>query len=116
MSIVNDEIQQLQLRILELEKQKKKKEEEEILKKESLEHNFKIINNELNNKKTFIDNKRSYIENKQSIINKSQIDKIMNDKDNKYGAYVEIQIFTYLEAIYNILQILNNRISDLENK
>ena len=118
MSFLNDEIHQLQLRILELEKQKRK-EGENLRKKESIEYNLKIINDILNNKKTFIDNKRSYIENKykdKDKINKSQIDKIMNDKDNTYGAYEEIQILTYLEAIYNILQTLDKRISYLEDK
>jgi hypothetical protein len=116
MSFLNDEIQQLQLRILELEK-KKRKEGENLRKKESIEYNFKIINDILNNKKTFIDNKRSYIENKyKDRINKSQIDKIMNDKENTYGAYEEIQILIYLEAIHNILQTLDKRISYLEDK
>jgi len=116
MSFLNDEIQQLQLRILELEKQKRK-EGKNLRKKESIEYNLQVINYILNNKKTFIDNKRSYIENKyKDNINKSQIDKIMNDKDNTYGAYEEIQILTYLEAIHNILKTLDKRISYLEDK
>ena len=50
--------------------------------------------------------KRSYIENKyKETITKNQIDKIMNDKDNKYWVYEELQILTYLEAIYNIVII-----------
>jgi hypothetical protein len=117
MSIFNDEIQKLQSRILELEKLKREEEIHHSKKKESIEHNFKIINNILNNKKTFIDNKRSYIENKyRENINKSDIDRIMNDKNNKYGAYEEQQVFTYLEAIYNILQMLDKRLSNLEDK
>lgn len=97
MTHFSDEIQQLQIKISELEKQKKKKEEEEILKKESLEHNFKIISDELNNKKKSI-------------------------KNNKYcksvplARFYDEELVRHLEAIYNILQILNNRISDLENK
>jgi hypothetical protein len=97
MSIVNNEIQQLQLRILELEKQKKKKEEEEILKKESLEHNFQIINNELNKKQNSIKN-NTY------------------SKSVPLARFYDEELVRHLEATYNILQILNNRIKDLENK
>ena len=92
---LNDEIQQLQLKILELEKQKNK--EEENLKKESLEHNFKIISDELNNKKNYIKN------NKYS-------------KSVPLARYYDEELVRHLEATYNILQILNKRISDLENK
>jgi hypothetical protein len=42
MSSVSEEIYQLQLRILELEKQKQ--ENDETYKKTSIEHNFKVIN------------------------------------------------------------------------
>ena len=97
MSIVNDEIQQLQLRILELEKQKKKTEEEEILKKESLEHNLKIISDELNKKQNSI-------------------------KNNKYcksvplARFYDEELVRHLEATYNILKILNDRLSVLEDK
>jgi hypothetical protein len=45
MSSLTEEIQQLQLRILELEKQKKEK--DEIDKKTSINHNFKVLNNVL---------------------------------------------------------------------
>lgn len=50
MSSVTEEIRQLQLRILELEKQQK--ERDEIDKKTSIDHNFKVINNVLSEKKT----------------------------------------------------------------
>jgi len=117
MSLITDEIQQLQLRILQLQKQKEKEEIHHIKKKESIKYNLEIISDEINDKKTFIDNKRRYIENKyKETITKSQIDEVMNDKNNKYGAYEEQKIHAYLEAIYNILQILDKRISDLENK
>ena len=95
MSRFNDEIQLLQLRILELEKQKK--EEEECFNiKESIEYNFKIISDVLNNKKIAIKNNK--------YTKSSTISKILDQEHVKH-----------LEAIYNILHILDNRISDLEN-
>ncbi len=54
MSSVTEEIQQLQLRILELEKQKKEKDESD--KKTSIDHNFNVINDVLTEKKTAINN------------------------------------------------------------
>ena len=56
MTSVSEEIQQLQLRILELEKQQKELEEND--KKTSIEYNFKVINNLLTEKKTNIANDR----------------------------------------------------------
>jgi hypothetical protein len=49
MTSVTEEIKQLQLRILELEKQKKEKDESD--KKTSIEHNFKVINDVLHRPK-----------------------------------------------------------------
>ena len=95
MSHFNDEIQLLQLRILELEKQKKEAEECFNI-KESIEFNFKIINDVLNNKKKAIKNNK--------YTKSSTISKILDQEHVKH-----------LEAIYNILQILDNRIIDLEN-
>ena len=46
MTSISEEIQQLQLRILELEKQQKELDEND--KKTSIGYNFKIINNLLN--------------------------------------------------------------------
>lgn len=95
MSHLNEEIQQLQLRILELEKQKK--EDEEKYKKESLEHNFTVINNLLNYKKNIIKNSKY-------------------PKSEPYAKYYDELLVKHLEATYNILQIFNDRISKLENK
>ena len=53
MSSLPEEIQQLQLRILELEKQKKESD-----KKKSIDHNFKVINDLLTEKKTAINNNK----------------------------------------------------------
>jgi hypothetical protein len=64
MTLISDEIQQLQLRILELEKQQKEKDENY---KKISNYNFKIINDLLN-------------KNKMVIKNESVIDKIISDK------------------------------------
>jgi hypothetical protein len=95
MSRFDDEIQLLKLRISELEKQKK--EEEECFNiKESIDYNFKIISDVLNNKKIAIKNNK--------YTKSSTISKILDQ-----------ELIRRLEAIYNILQILDNRLSDVEN-
>ena len=48
MSLITEEIKQLQLRILELEKEQKEK--DEIDKKTSIDHNFNVINDVLEEK------------------------------------------------------------------
>ena len=95
MSHLNEEIQQLQLRILELEKQKK--EDEEKYKKESIDYNFQIISDVINEKKTAI---------KKNIYCKSI----------QLARYNDLLLVKHIEAIYNILKILDDRLSDLENK
>lgn len=95
MSSFSEEIQQLQLRILELEKQKKETEENN--KKSSIDQNFYVINNVLTQKKK-------------------------NITDNKYSKSVPLarfydeELVFHLEAIYNILRILDNRLKSLEEK
>lgn len=96
MSSCLEEIQQLQLRILELEKQKKESDENQ--KKISIEHNFKVINDVLINKKTKIDR---YRYNSKTFVSERSYD---------------YQLITHLEAIHNILQILDNRLKKLEDK
>jgi hypothetical protein len=93
MSSITEEIQHLQLRILELEKQKKEKDEND--KKTSIDHNFNVINDLLNEKKTNIDNNRY-------------------SKSVPLAKYYDKQLVTHLEAIYNILQIVDERITKLE--
>jgi len=88
MSSVTEEIQQLQLRILDLEKQQKEK--DEIDKKTSIDHNFNVINDVLTEKK----NKRRYRDPHQV----------------HWVTHLE------LEAIYNILQIVDERLKKLEEK
>ena len=95
MSSVTEEIQKLQLRILELEKQKKEKDESD--KKTSIEHNFKVINDVLTEKTTAINNNRY-------------------SKSVPLARYYDQELVTHLEAIYNILQIVDERLKKLEDK
>ena len=95
MASITEEIQQLQLRILELEKQKREKDESD--KKTSIEHNFNVIDHVLNKKKTAI-NKNRY------------------SRSIPLARYYDEQLVTHLEAVYNILAILNGRLSRLEEK
>jgi hypothetical protein len=95
MSSVTEEIQQLQLRILKLEKQKKEKDESD--KKTSIDINFKVINDVLTEKKT-------------------AIDKDKYSKSVPLARYYDQQLVTHLEAIYNILQIVDERLKKLEEK
>ena len=95
MSSVTEEIQQLQVRILELEKQKKEKDESD--KKTSIEHNFTVINDVLTEKKTAINNNRY-------------------SKSVPLARYYDQELVTHLEAIYNILQIVDKRLKKLEEK
>jgi hypothetical protein len=95
MSSVTEEIQQLQLRILELEKQQKEKDENNT--KTSIDHNFKVINDVLTEKKTAIKNNRYSI----SV---------------PLARYYDQQLVTHLEAVYNILQIVDERLKKLEEK
>lgn len=95
MSSVTEEIRQLQLRILELEKQQKEK--DEIDKKTSIDHNFKVINDVLTEKKTAINNNRY-------------------SKSVPLARYYDQELVTHLEAVYNILQIVDERLKKLEEK
>ncbi len=95
MSSASEEIQKLQLRILELETQEKEKDENN--KKKSIDYNFTVINDVLNKKKTAIKNNRY-------------------SKSVPLARYYDEELVTHLEAIYNILQILDNRLKKLEDK
>ena len=94
MSSVTEEIQQLQLRILELEKQKKEKEESD---KTSIDYNFNVISELLDKKKTAITNNRY-------------------SKAVPLARYYDQELVTHLEAIYNILHIIDDRLTKLEEK
>jgi hypothetical protein len=99
MSLVAEEIQQLQLRILELEKQQKEKDESD--QKTSIDYNFNVIHDSLTKKKTLIDKQYHRVKNKY----RDPISlKDMYDHDG----------ITHLEAIYNILQIIDERLKKLE--
>ena len=95
MSSSTDEIQQLQLRILDLEKQKKEK--DEIDKKTSINHNFKVLNNVLTEKKNAINGNRY-------------------SKSVPLARFYDQELVTRLEAIYNILQNVDERLKNLEKK
>ena len=95
MSSITEEIQQLQVRILELEKQKKEKDESD--KRTSIEHNFNVINDVLTEKKTAINNNRY-------------------SKSVPLAKYYDKELVTHLESIYNILQIVDERLKKLEDK
>jgi hypothetical protein len=94
MSFVSEEIIKLQLRIIELENQQQI--ENETLNKNSITHNFTIITDLLTKKKTSIKNNRY-------------------SKNVPLARYYDEEFVTHLEAIYNILQILDSRIRKIEN-
>jgi hypothetical protein len=93
MSSLTEEIQQLQIRMLELEKQQKEKEES--ARKTSIDNNFKVINDMLTEKKNTI-NRNKYC------------------KSVPLARYYDQELVTHLEAIYNILQIIDKRLKKLE--
>jgi hypothetical protein len=95
MSSITEEIQQLQLRILELEKQKNEKDESD--KKTSIDHNFKVINDVLTEKKTAL---------KINCYSKSV----------PLAGFYDRELVARLEAIYNILQVVDERLKKLEEK
>jgi uncharacterized membrane protein len=95
MNSVTDEITKLQLRIVELEKQQKEQKESE--EKKSIDHNFKVINDLLIKKKTDINNN-----------NYSKSFPLARCKDQ--------ELVTHLEAIFNILKIVDERLKKIEEK
>jgi len=90
---ISEEIQQLQLRIVELEKQEKEK--QQIEKQTSICRNFIIITDLLNEKKKNIQNNRY-------------------SKNIPLAKYYDEELVTQLEAIYNILRLFDTRLSKLE--
>lgn len=95
MNSISEEIQELQLRILELEKQKIEKDSN--YNKTSINHNFNIINDLLTKKKDAITNKKY-------------------SKSVPLARFYDQELVTHLEAIYNILQIVDKRLKKLEEK
>ena len=93
MSSIPDEIQNLQLRILELEKQKKENDENH--KKISIDYNFNVINDMLYEKKTAINNNRY-------------------SKSVPLAKYYDQELVKHLEAVYNILHIIDERLKKIE--
>jgi hypothetical protein len=111
MTSISEEIQQLQLRIVELEKQKKEKDETD--KKTSIDHNFSVINDFLQEIKPGFEtvlrsrggrNAEKYV--------------YTQHRNNKYG-YPENpthigDLVMHLDAVYNILKIVDERLQKLE--
>jgi hypothetical protein len=95
MNSISEEMQQLQLRILELEKQKIEKNNVE--KQTSIDYNFNVIHDVLIEKKTSILNNRY-------------------SKSVPLARYHDQQLILHLNAIYNILQIIDKRLQTLEEK
>ena len=73
------------------------KQKDESYKKTSIDHNFKVINDLLTEKKTAINNNRY-------------------SKSVPLAKYYDQELVTYLESIYNILQIIDERLKKLEDK
>lgn len=103
MSLVSEEIQQLQVRILELEKQKKENDEND--KKTSIDYNFNVINN-------FVQEKKPQIEYLLNTIYKKRLDTPSETSHQRYPP--DYDIVTKLEAVYNILKIVDERLQKLE--
>jgi hypothetical protein len=94
MSFIREEIKNIQARIIELEKQNQV--EKETLNTTSIVHNFTVITDLLNEKKTAIKHNRYA-------------------KNVPLARYYDQELVTHLEAIHNILQILDTRLSKMEN-
>jgi hypothetical protein len=93
MSSFSNDIQHLQSRLLALEKQKNNKNNND--KKTSIDRHFNVINDLLTEKKTKIAN-NTY------------------SKSVPLARYYDQELVTHLEAIYNILQIVDERLTKLE--
>ena len=99
MSAISEEIQRLQLKIMELEKQDKEKEENN--EKISIEHNFNVIDDLITDK--------FYNKNKTQLVRPKLTTEMKSAKN------VQLCV-VHLEAIYNILQILDKRLIKIEEK
>jgi hypothetical protein len=99
----SEEIQQLQKRILELENQQKEKDEN--YKKTSLDYNFKVINDFLQEKKPRI----------EYLLNTSYKKKPDTPSETRPQSYPpDYDLVHHLEAVYNILKIVDERLQKLE--
>ena len=111
MSSLSDEIQQLQLRIVELEKQKKEKDETD--KKTSIEHNLNVINDFLQEIKPGLETilrSRGCTNTEKYVYTQSTSNKyVYPERPTHIGDLV-----MHLEAVYNILKIVDERLQKLE--
>ena len=111
MSSISEEIQQLQLRIVELENQKKEKDETD--KKSSIYHNLNVINDFLQEIKPGLE-----------TVSRSREDRnrqkhVYTQYSNNKYVYPERpthigDLVMNLDAVYNILKIVDERLQKLE--
>ena len=97
MSAISEEIQRLQLKIVELENKEKEENNEKI----SIEHNFNVIDDLITDK--------FYNKNKTQLVRPKLTTEMKSAKN------VQLCV-VHLEAIYNILQILDKRLIKIEEK
>ena len=111
MSSLSDEIQQLQLRILELEKQKKEKDETD--KKTSIEHNLNVINDFLQEIKPGLETvllSRADRNAQKQLYSQYRHNKYVYPENPTHIG----DLVMHLEAVYNILKIVDERLQKLE--
>ena len=92
---MDSEIKNLQNRIIELEKQKKEKEELDKLSKDDIDFNFNILNEILVN-------------------TRSSIERDRYNRSIPLAKFYDERLLKRLDAIFNILNMLNSRVSKLE--
>lgn len=93
MDNIESEISRLRSKVIELERIKNI--QEATYKKESIEHNLNIINNVLKDRKQAV-----------STNNYSKV--------CRNFLFIDRRLVTYLDAIFNVLQVLNKRLDKLE--
>lgn len=93
MDSISSEITKMQLKIAELEKQKK--EEEEKTKKESVSYNLEVIDKLLSARKDHLARNNF-------------------SKSVPLARYYCQELVTHLEATYNLLHVMSNRLNELE--
>jgi len=99
MNSIDIEIQQLQSRIVELEKMKKESCEKKV--------NFKL------DEKALIDYKFEKLKN--LVIKKEEhIDEFKRTNSHKFGRYYDDEIYIHLKASYDLFRIFNKRLDKLE--
>jgi hypothetical protein len=111
MTSISEEIQQLQLRIVELEKQKKEKDETD--KKTSIDHNFSVINDFLQEIKPGLESvsrSRGGRNAEKYVYTRSSGNRYIYPESATHIG----DLVMHLEAVYNILKIVDERLQKLE--